>query len=58
VLETGEPAEFLRLFARLRSAPQRERAMRRQGRRTARRFSWPEIVGNVLLPRVAELSAR
>ena len=58
VLETGEPAEFLRLFSRLRSAPGKEKAMRRQGRQTARRFSWPEIVGNVLLPRVAELAAR
>ena len=58
VLETGEPAEFLRLFSRLRSAPGKEKAMRRQGRQTARRFSWPEIVGNVLLPRVAELAGR
>lgn len=58
VLETGEPAEFLRLFARLRSAPGKEKAMRRQGLQTARRFSWPEIVGNVLLPRLAELSGR
>ena len=58
VLETGEPAEFLAMFARLREAPDEERAIRRRGRSTARRFSWPEIVGRVLLPRVASLRSR
>jgi len=58
VLETGEPGEFLGMFARLREAPEKEKAIRRQGRMTARRFSWPEIVGRVLLPRVALLSGR
>jgi glycosyltransferase involved in cell wall biosynthesis len=53
VLETGEPDEFLGMFARLREEPQRERAMRQAGRLTARRFSWPEVVQRVLLPRVA-----
>jgi glycosyltransferase involved in cell wall biosynthesis len=58
VLETGEPTEFLDMFARLREAPDEEKAIRRRGRATARRFSWPEIVANVLLPRVALLSGR
>jgi len=58
VLETGEPDEFLGKFARLRDSPDVEKAIRRQGRRTARRFSWSEIVGRVLLPRVALLSRR
>lgn len=58
VLETGEPEEFLGMFARLQQAPERLRAMRQAGRRTARRFTWPEIVESVLLPRVALLSAR
>jgi glycosyltransferase involved in cell wall biosynthesis len=53
VLETGEPEEFLRMFARLRKAPERARAMRHAGRVTARRFSWREIVERVLLPRLA-----
>jgi glycosyltransferase involved in cell wall biosynthesis len=53
VLETGEPSEFLGMFARLRDEPQRERAMRQAGRLTARRFSWHEVVQRVLLPRVA-----
>jgi glycosyltransferase involved in cell wall biosynthesis len=53
VLETGEPEEFLRMFARLRNAPERARAMRHAGRVTARLFSWNEIVERVLLPRLA-----
>jgi glycosyltransferase involved in cell wall biosynthesis len=57
VLETGEPEEFLGMFARLREQPQRARAIRQAGRVTARRFSWPEVVQRVLLPRVA-LAAR
>ena len=58
VLETGEPDEFLGLFARLRDVPERARAMRHAGRLTARRFSWCEIIERVLLPRVALASAR
>jgi glycosyltransferase involved in cell wall biosynthesis len=53
VLETGEPEEFLRMFARLRNAPERARAIRHAGRATAKRFSWSEIVERVLLPRLA-----
>jgi D-inositol-3-phosphate glycosyltransferase len=53
VLETGEPEEFLRMFARLRNAPELARAMRQAGRVTARLFSWSEIVERVLLPRLA-----
>lgn len=53
VLETGEPKEFLAMFARLRAAPAEARAIRRYGELTARRYSWTEIVRHVLLPRVA-----
>ncbi len=53
VLETGRPEEFMGLFARLRDAPEQARAMRQAGRLSARRFTWPEVVGKVLLPRVA-----
>jgi glycosyltransferase involved in cell wall biosynthesis len=53
VLETGEPQEFLGMYARLRDAPAQARAMRLAGRITARRFSWSEILERVLLPRVA-----
>lgn len=52
VLETGKPEEFMGLFGRLREAPAQARAMRQAGRVTARRFSWSEVVGRVLLPRV------
>ncbi len=58
VLETGEPAEFMGMFAQLRHAPERARAIRQAGQRTARAFSWGEIVERVLLPRVALLSGR
>jgi glycosyltransferase involved in cell wall biosynthesis len=52
VLETGEPREFMTLFAPLRESPGKARALRRAGMVTARRFAWPEVVERVLLPRV------
>jgi glycosyltransferase involved in cell wall biosynthesis len=58
VLETGDPEEFLGMFADLRNAPERARAMRHAGRLTARRFSWTEIVERLLLPRLALASGR
>jgi glycosyltransferase involved in cell wall biosynthesis len=55
VLETGEPEEFLAMFGHLRDAPAEEKAIRLEGRTTARRFSWSEIVARVLLPHVTLL---
>ncbi|HTY17704.1 MAG TPA: glycosyltransferase, partial [Myxococcota bacterium] len=52
VLETGDPAEFLGMFGRLRSRPEEAQAMRRAGRATARHFAWPEVVQRVLMPRI------
>ncbi len=52
VLESNDPHEFLELFTRLRSQPGRERALRRAGRTTARRYTWPRVIDRVLLPRV------
>lgn len=52
VLETGEPMEFMTLFGRLREDPNANRALRRAGRATARRYTWPEVVQRVLVPRV------
>jgi glycosyltransferase involved in cell wall biosynthesis len=52
VLETGDPAEFLGMFGRLRGRPEEAQAIRRAGRATARRFAWPEVVQRVLLPRI------
>ena len=52
VLESNDPHEFLELFNRLRSQPGRERALRRAGRSTARRYTWPRVIDRVLLPKV------
>ena len=52
VLESNDPHEFLELFRTLRSRPGRERALRRAGRTTARRYTWPRLIDRVLLPRV------
>jgi len=57
VLETGEAAEFLGLYDRLRNDRDEHRRMRRAGRATARGYAWPSVVQGVLMPRV-ELSRR
>jgi glycosyltransferase involved in cell wall biosynthesis len=51
VLETTNPREFIGLFGELRAHPRRERALRRAGRATARRYTWPHLLQRVLLPR-------
>lgn len=50
VLETGDPAEFVQLFERLR--PEDEQALRVAGRQTAAQYSWDRVVDKALLPRV------
>jgi glycosyltransferase involved in cell wall biosynthesis len=55
VLETTDPQEFVSLYGALRDDPCRERAMRRAGRTTAQRYAWPQIVQEVLLPRLCLL---
>jgi glycosyltransferase involved in cell wall biosynthesis len=52
VLETTNPWEFVSLFRELRANPAQERALRRAGRVTARRYTWPHIVQRLLLPRL------
>jgi len=52
VLERNDPAEFVELFGRLRAEPNRERALRRAGRRTAREYTWRRIIARTLLPRL------
>lgn len=52
VLETGDPREFIGLYEHLRHDRERQRALRRAGRATARRYAWPEVVERVLLPRI------
>jgi glycosyltransferase involved in cell wall biosynthesis len=51
VIETGDPQEFLRLFSQLRREPDRERAVRRAGVATARRYAWTHVLQRVMLPR-------
>jgi glycosyltransferase involved in cell wall biosynthesis len=57
VLETNDPAEFVGMYRRLRARPDESRAIRREGRATARRFVWPAVVERILLPRVELLGA-
>jgi glycosyltransferase involved in cell wall biosynthesis len=52
MLETDDPSEFPQLYGALRSNPRAERAMRRAGRWTAKRFAWPEVLQGVFLPRL------
>jgi len=52
VLETTNPREFIGLYGELRAHPRRERALRRAGRATAQRYTWPHLLQRVLLPRV------
>jgi glycosyltransferase involved in cell wall biosynthesis len=56
VLQTDTPEEFLAMLRRLKLRPDEARAIRREGRATARRFAWPEVVDRVLLPRVGLLN--
>ena len=57
VLETDDPWEFVGLFSALRARPARERALRQNGQRTARRFAWSHIVQQIMLPRLELLSS-
>ncbi len=57
VLETSDPWEFLSLFEGLHAHPAQERALRRAGRSTARRYAWSQITEQVLLPRLRLVSA-
>jgi len=57
VLQTEDPREFVGAMHRLRANPREERALRRAGRATARRYAWPQIVKRLLLPRLQLLGA-
>ena len=50
VLQTGQPEEFIAQYQHLRSEPARVRAMREQGKRTARQFAWGDVVNRNLMP--------
>jgi glycosyltransferase involved in cell wall biosynthesis len=56
VLETNDPWEFVNLFGTLRTNPARERALRQAGQRTAQHYAWPQIIEQILLPRLQLLA--
>jgi glycosyltransferase involved in cell wall biosynthesis len=58
VLETNDPWEFVGLFGALRANRVRERALRHNGQRTAKRYAWRQIIHQILLPRLQLLVQR
>ena len=50
VLKTGDSREFLSQFHRLQTEPLKERSLRQQGRATAKRYAWPKVLHQDLLP--------
>jgi glycosyltransferase involved in cell wall biosynthesis len=56
VLETNDPIEFVRLFGQLREQPERERALRRAARATARQYTWERVIDRALMPRLVAAS--
>jgi glycosyltransferase involved in cell wall biosynthesis len=56
VLETSDPREFLGLFGDLRANPAHERALRQAGRRTAKHYTWLQILQRHLFPRLRLLA--
>lgn len=52
VLQTTDPREFVELYRGLRQQPAEEKALRREGQRTAQEYAWPKVVRRVLLPRI------
>lgn len=57
VLQTADPMELVGEMERLAAHPEQERSLRREARRTARRYAWPEVIRRSLLPRLG-LTAR
>jgi len=52
VLQQNDPREFVSLFTRLRTRPERDRSLRTSGMQTARDYAWPRILDRALLPRL------
>jgi len=55
-LQTSDPRECVGFLQELRSNPEREQALRRAGKVTARSYAWPEIINRILLPRLEMLA--
>ena len=52
VLQSGDPAAFVRLFQNLQSDTSRLQAMRRRARMTAKQNTWEAILHRNLVPRL------
>lgn len=50
VLQTDEPAEFVRQYARLREVPREAQSMRRRGMLSARQYEWREVLWRNIVP--------
>ncbi len=48
VTETDDPEEMIGYLLHLRSHPHLQEEIRREGRRTAALFTWPEVIENLL----------
>ncbi|HVS11189.1 MAG TPA: hypothetical protein VMS76_15070 [Planctomycetota bacterium] len=51
-LQSAGPGELVAALCKLRSDPERERALRRTGRASARHYTWQRVALEHLLPRV------
>jgi hypothetical protein len=58
VLQTPDPREFVGLFQRLKADPARAESIRRAARTTAKHYAWPEVIKQLLLPRLDLLRSR
>jgi len=52
VVQTDDPQEIVGALRRLEENPSEAKAIRREAKRTAKRFAWPEVVERSLFPRV------
>jgi glycosyltransferase involved in cell wall biosynthesis len=53
VLQTGDPEEFLKLYAPLHRSERDRTALRKAGRATAKHYSWPAVIKTNLVPRLS-----
>jgi glycosyltransferase involved in cell wall biosynthesis len=57
VTTSGSPTELAALVREVRDDPERSRAIRRAGRRTARRYAWSRILDECLAPHLSAAAA-
>ena len=52
VLQTDQPSEFVRQFARIRQIPHEGRMIRRRGIASAKQYEWSQVVRRNILPQI------